>query len=284
VTVYLRRWRWTPPVWTLALPVLIFLIVLYAWPVGSVLAISVTDPHLGVQHYRQLLGSGVYGLVFLATLRLAITVTLATVVLGYPMAFFLTIATERQRRWVIFLILVPSWTSVLVRTYGWLVLLGREGIVNGLLVILRVIRQPLPLLYNGVVVGLAMVEILLPFLVLPLFNTMRSIDLNLMQAASGLGAGRLNSFLRIYLPLSMPGVIAGASIVFVLSLGFFITPTLLGSRHNLTVSMLIMQQFTSVLDWGFGATLATVLLSIALLALAGLSWIARGVASARSAS
>jgi ABC-type spermidine/putrescine transport system permease subunit I len=239
---------------------------------------------LGVQHYRQLLGSGVYGLVFLATLRLAITVTLATVVLGYPMAFFLTIATERQRRWVIFLILVPSWTSVLVRTYGWLVLLGREGIVNGLLVILRVIRQPLPLLYNGVVVGLAMVEILLPFLVLPLFNTMRSIDLNLMQAASGLGAGRLNSFLRIYLPLSMPGVIAGASIVFVLSLGFFITPTLLGSRHNLTVSMLIMQQFTSVLDWGFGATLATVLLSIALLALAGLSWIARGVASARSAS
>ncbi len=284
MTVYLRRWRWTPPVWTLALPVLIFLIVLYAWPVGSVLAISVTDPHLGVQHYRQLLGSGVYGLVFLATLRLAITVTLATVVLGYPMAFFLTIATERQRRWVIFLILVPSWTSVLVRTYGWLVLLGREGIVNGLLVILRVIRQPLPLLYNGVVVGLAMVEILLPFLVLPLFNTMRSIDLNLMQAASGLGAGRLNSFLRIYLPLSMPGVIAGASIVFVLSLGFFITPTLLGSRHNLTVSMLIMQQFTSVLDWGFGATLATVLLSIALLALAGLSWIARGVASARSAS
>jgi putative spermidine/putrescine transport system permease protein len=284
VTVYLRRWRWTPPVWTLAVPVLIFLVVLYAWPVGSVLAISVTDPHLGMQHYRQLLGSGVYGLVFLATLRLAITVTLATVVLGYPMAFFLTIATERQRRWVIFLILVPSWTSVLVRTYGWLVLLGREGIVNGLLVTLRVIRQPLPLLYNGVVVGLAMMEILLPFLVLPLFNTMRSIDLNLIQAASGLGAGRLNSFLRIYLPLSMPGVIAGASIVFVLSLGFFITPTLLGSRHNLTVSMLIMQQFTSVLDWGFGATLATVLLSLALLALVGLSWVARGAASARSAS
>jgi ABC-type spermidine/putrescine transport system permease subunit I len=284
MTDHQRNSRWTPPVWSLAVPVLLFLAVCYAFPVGSVLAISVTDPGWGLQHYRQLLGASVYGHVFLATLRLAGTVTLATVLLGYPMAYFLTIATERQRRWVIFLILVPSWTSVLVRTYGWLVLLGRFGIVNGLLMTLGVIHQPLPLLYNGVVVGLAMVEILLPFLVLPLFNTMRSIDLNLMQAASGLGAGRIDSFLRVYLPLSLPGVIAGASIVFVLSLGFFITPTLLGSRHDLTVSMLIMQQFTSVLDWGFGAALATALLITALLALGGLAWIGRGTTATGRAS
>jgi ABC-type spermidine/putrescine transport system permease subunit I len=162
---------------------------------------------------------------------------------------------------------VPSWTSVLVRTYGWLVLLGREGIINGMLRLCGVIQQPLPLLYNGVVVKLAMIEILVPFLVLPVYNSMRSIDVELMHAAGSLGAGRLARFLQVYWPLSLPGVIAGSSIVLVLSLGFFITPMLLGSRQDITVSMLIMQQFTSVLNWGFGATLATALLVMALIAL-----------------
>ena len=262
-----RSWYAALPVWTLALPLVLFLLVLYAWPVGSVLAISFTQPHPGLAQYRELAGNAVYAPVFLATLRLAVTVSGITLAVGYPVAFFLTVASPWQRRWSIFLILMPSWTSVLVRTYGWLVLLGRQGIINGLLVSLGTIRRPLPLLYNGVVVQLAMVEILLPFLVLPIYNSMRSIDLNLMDAANGLGANRLERFRRIYLPLSLPGVLSGLSIVLLLSLGFFITPMLLGGRHELTASMLVMQQFTSVLNWGLGAALATTLLSMGLLAL-----------------
>jgi putative spermidine/putrescine transport system permease protein len=260
---------------TLAIPATLFLVVLFAWPVSSELAISVTTPTFGLDHYRELVGNTVYGAVFLATLRLAATVTALTLILGYPVAYFLTITSERWRRWVTALILVPSWTSVLVRTYGWLVLLGREGIVNGLLRLTGVIHQPLPLMYNGVVVKLAMVEILLPFLVLPIFNSMSTIDVDLMHAAESLGAGRLARFFRVYWPLSLPGVMAGASIVLVLSLGFFITPMLLGSREDLTVSMLIIQQFTSVLNWGFGATLATALLGLALLALGLLEGLGR---------
>jgi ABC-type spermidine/putrescine transport system permease subunit I len=154
----------------------VFLVLLFAWPVGSELAISVTTPSYGLGHYRELVATAVYGAVFLATLRLAITVTVSVVILGYPVAYFLTLTSERLRRWVTSLILVPSWTSVLVRTYGWLVLLGREGIINGMLRLCGVIQQPLPLLYNGVVVKLAMIEILVPFLVLPVYNSMRSID------------------------------------------------------------------------------------------------------------
>jgi putative spermidine/putrescine transport system permease protein len=282
MSLSLRR-RESLPVWVLAVPALLLLLVLYAWPVGAELAISVTTPTPGVHQYRELLGNTVYGSVFIATLRLAVTVTGCTLILGYPVAFFLTFAGERQRRWTTFLILVPSWTSVLVRTYGWLVLLGRQGIINGLLQLSGVVRQPIPLLYNGVVVKLAMVEILLPFLVLPVYNSMRSIDLALMQAASGLGAGRIASFVRVYWPLSLPGVLAGASIVLVLSLGFFITPMLLGSSQDLTVSMLIMQQFTSVLNWGFGAALATGLLLMALFALAVLAALGRITGAGRTA-
>jgi putative spermidine/putrescine transport system permease protein len=263
------------PVGLLALPLLLFLAICYFWPVGVMLGTSIADPQPGFDNFRQMARSGLYLRVFLNTFGLAATVTAATLVVAYPVAWYLTIAGERQRRWLIFLILVPSWTSILVRSYGWLVLLGRQGVVNGLLTGMGLAAHPLPLMFNTTVVALAMVQILLPFLVLPLYTTMGRIDPALVLAASGLGAGRLQAFLRIHLPLSLPGIVAGASIVFVLSLGFFITPALLGSPRDLTVAMLILQQFTALLNWGFGAALATVLLAVTLAVLFGFERIRR---------
>lgn len=270
------------PVGLLALPLILFLAAVYFWPVGSLLATSFTTPQPGLEQYRHLFASGVYLRIFAATFEMAVVVTAATLVIAYPVAYHLTVAREGQFRWLIFLILVPSWTSVLVRSFGWLILLGRRGILNNLLVASGLVTTPLPLMFNSAIVELAMVEILLPFMILPLFTTMRGIDMGLVQAASGLGAGRLQAFLRVYLPLSLPGVVAGSSIVFVLSLGFFITPALLGGRRDITAAMLIMQQFEALLNWGFGAALATVLLLLALAMLALFAWAARAGGAERT--
>lgn len=252
------------PAGLLALPLFLFLAAIYAWPVGSLLASSVTDPSPGWQNYRHLFTVPVYLHVFFNTFSLACVVTIATLLLAYPVAYHLSVVSQRQLRWLMFFILVPSWTSILVRSFAWLVLLGRRGIVNSLLLSLGLLHHPLQFMFNTGTVAFAMVEILLPFMVLPLYATMRNIDLTLMQAARGLGAGRLQAFWHVYLPLSLPGLMAGISTVFVLCLGFFITPTLLGGRRDVTVTMLIMQQFTALLNWGFGAALAAVLLAVTL--------------------
>ncbi len=195
--------------------------------------------------------------------------------IAYPVAHHAATIGERQRRWLLLLILIPSWTSVLVRSFGWMILLGRHGIFNAVFLAAGLTHRPLQLMFNTQAVALAMVAILLPFAVVPLTMRMRAIDPVLLQAARNLGAGRLDCFLRVHLPLSLPGVVAGASLVFVLSLGFFITPSLLGGTRDITVAMLIMQQFQALLNWGFGAALSAMLLLLAALTLLGFAWAGR---------
>jgi putative spermidine/putrescine transport system permease protein len=264
-------WRAALP----ALPLLVFLALLYAWPILSLLLTSVTDPSPGVQQYRHLIGAPVYALVFARSFMLAGIVTLFSLVIAYPVAYHLTQVGERARRWLMLLILIPSWTSVLVRSFGWMILLGRHGIVNAALRGTGLTQRPLQLMFDTQAVALAMIAILLPFAVVPLTTRMRAIDPVLMQAAKNLGAGRLDCFWRVHLPLSLPGVVAGASLVFVLSLGFFITPSLLGGTHDITAAMLIMQQFQALLNWGFGAALSAVLLLLAAMTLLLFAWAGR---------
>jgi putative spermidine/putrescine transport system permease protein len=266
-----RGWRAALP----AIPLLTFLAIVYAWPIGDLLLRSFTDPSPGLQQYRRLVQAPVYAWVFLRSFGLAAVVTVFTVLIAYPVAYHLTCVEARRRRWLLLLILIPSWTSVLVRSFGWMILLGRHGIVNSLIMATGIAAQPLRLMFDTQAVALAMIAILLPFAVVPLATRMRGIDPLLMLAAQNLGAGRLDCFFRIHLPLSLPGIVAGASLVFVLSLGFFITPSLLGGTRDITAAMLIMQQFQALLNWGFGAALSAVLLALAALSLAAFAWAGR---------
>jgi putative spermidine/putrescine transport system permease protein len=154
------------------------------------------------------------------------------VVLGYPVAFVLATAGRRVGAVVLACVLLPLWTNVLVRTYGWMVLLGRRGIVNEGLAALGVVDVPIPFLYNRLGVLIGMVHVLLPFMVLPMYGVMRGIDVELVKAAQNLGANVRQAFLRIYLPLSLPGVLAGSLLVFLMAIGFFVTPALLGGARR----------------------------------------------------
>ena len=157
-------------------------------------------------------------------------------------------------------VLLPLWTSVLVRTYAWMVLLGRNGIINRMLIDWGIISDPLPMLHNitGVLIG--MVHVLLPYMILPIYSAVRRVDPAIVAAAAGLGASRWRIFWRIYLPLTLHGIFAGCVLVFVLSLGFYITPALLGGGQVMMIAMLIEQQVREVLNWPFAAALSAVLL------------------------
>jgi len=159
-------------------------------------------------------------------------------------------------------IYAAAFTSVIVRTYAWMVLLGRTGLVNQSLTALGLAPGPLPLLYNRLGVTIGMVHVLLPFMVLPIYSVMKGIDVELLKAAQNLGANRRQAFLRVYLPLSLSGLATGCLVVFVTALGFFVTPALLGGRGDMMIAMLIDVQVSQLLDWGLGSALAVVLFAV----------------------
>jgi putative spermidine/putrescine transport system permease protein len=260
----------------LLMPAVLFLIAFYGYPVASMLARSFTDPVLGLQNFEPLIQvrstidilglsfpMNAYIRVFGITLQIAIVVTLSTLLLGYPVAYGLSSISASRANLLMILVLIPFWTSILVRSYAWMVLLGQEGIINEALTTAGILDSPVQLLNTRLAVYLGMIHILLPFMILPLYAVMRGIDRNLLRAAGNLGAPPSAIFRRIFLPLSLPGVAAGCLLVFILSLGFYITPALLGGQRDVMVSMLIQQQ-VSQLKWGFGAALALILLVLAL--------------------
>jgi putative spermidine/putrescine transport system permease protein len=260
----------------LLLPGVVFLIAFYGYPVAAMLTRAFYDPTLGWQNFAPLVqarstldvfGASIpmnaYIRVFGITLQVAVVVTFCTLLLGYPVAYALSSVSASRANLLMILVLIPFWTSILVRSYAWMVLLGQDGIINEALVASGVRSEPLQLLNTRLAVYVGMIHIQLPFMILPLYAVMRGIDRNLLRAAGNLGAPPSAVFRRIFLPLSLPGVAAGCLLVFILSLGFYITPALLGGQKDVMVSMLIQQQI-SQLKWGFGAALALVLLIIAL--------------------
>ncbi len=217
-----------------------------------------------LENFRRLAGDTTFLDVFWITLRTALIVTAGALLLGYPVALALSRLRAGAATIVLLLVLLPFWTSVLVRSYAWMVLLGRHGLVNELLIGLGVLAAPLRLLNTSFAVCIAMIHILLPYMVLPIASVLRQIDGALPRAAAGLGAPPRRVFLQVVLPLSMPGVAAGVLLVFVLALGFYITPALVGGPRDLMLSMLIAQQ-VDLLNWPYAACLSAALLATTLL-------------------
>ncbi|PWJ93730.1 MULTISPECIES: ABC transporter permease [Mesorhizobium] len=218
------------------------------------------DGGFTIVNYQRFLTDSVYWMTFLQTFRIAFVVTLATVLLGYPVAY---VAAGLPQRWsmiVLALVLLPFWTSVLVRAYAWLILLQRTGIVNSALKSAGLIDSPLLLVNNEFGTVLATIHILLPFMVLPLYATMKKIPQELVMAGSSLGGSPLHVFLRVFLPLSLPGMIAGMVLVFVLTLGFYITPELLGGGRTYMVSMLVSRNIQVYNEWGAASSISVVLM------------------------
>jgi putative spermidine/putrescine transport system permease protein len=244
-------------------PLVALLAVLLVYPVGQLLLLSIQGENgLTSAHYRQLFGSPVYVNVLLITLKISVATTLLCVVLGYPIAYLIATSDRKRRAALLFWVLLSFWTSFLVRAFAWIVLLGRNGVVNGTLVSLGIIDRPAELLYNFGSVIIGMVHALLPLAVLTMLSVMDNVDRTLPRAAATLGARPGTAFWMIYLPLSLPGVAAAAIMVFVTALGFFIVPALLGGRRETMITQLIIDQVQQTLNWGFAGAISVLLLAV----------------------
>lgn len=248
----------------LALPLVLLLGFAFLVPVAKLLAGSVFAPSATAEHWLRIVQEPIFLRILLRTVQTAAIVTVLTFLLGYPVALIMSRLGGHAAMLVAACVLIPLWTSVLVRSYAWIVLLQRTGIVNNTLLSWGLIDQPLRLIYTEGAVILAMTHVLLPYMILPIFSSLRSIPPELDRAARNLGAGPWTSFRAVTLPLSLPGVYAGAIMVFILSLGFYVTPALVGGPQNLTIATLIGQQTTELLNWPFAGALAGLLLVVTL--------------------
>ncbi|NYJ20513.1 putative spermidine/putrescine transport system permease protein [Leifsonia psychrotolerans] len=257
----------------LVLPALAILIGVFAYPLAQSMWLSVSDPSLDFSNYVWVFGTAGNVAVILRTFGIALATTVICLALAYPYAYLMTIAGPRGRAALIIIVLIPFWTSLMIRSFAWIILLQDNGLVNQLLGVFgmgpfQLIRTP-----TGVLIG--MVQVLLPFMVLPLYAVMSGIDSRLSDAARSLGARPVTAFLTVFVPLSMPGVLAGALMVFIQSLGFYITPALLGSPSESMISQSIYGQVNGLLQWGRGGALGAVLLLLTLLLLGVLALIMR---------
>jgi ABC-type spermidine/putrescine transport system permease subunit I len=241
---------------------LAFFVAVYLYPLSRLLVWSFFSPGFTLEHYAKLFNEPAYLRAFRNTMQISVWVTVIALLLGYPLAYLMTVVSGRARAILIVLVLVPFWTSVLVRTFAWMVILGRRGLINQVLLGWGVIDRPLALIYNMLGVQIGMVHVLLPFMVLPLLSVMSRIDGSLVTAARSLGASPRQAFLRIFLPLSLSGVSAGCVLVFLLAVGFYITPALLGGEGQVTFATLIELVVRDLLDWNFGASLGGFLLTV----------------------
>jgi putative spermidine/putrescine transport system permease protein len=253
----------------LVAPALLLMAGAYFLPLAQVAWLSVTDPAPGLGNYAQLADNAAIRHVLLVTARVCCVTTAITLVLAYAVAYALTQAGPRARGLMLAGVLLPLWVSVLARAFAWTVLLRRAGLVNALLLATGLIRRPLPLMWNEFGVVLGMVHAMLPYGILPLAAQMGGIDPRLAAAARGLGAGRAQAFRRVFLPLSLPGVAGAGVLVFIFSLGFYVTPALLGGGRVTMLAEYIALQIQSLVRWGTGTMLAVTLVAgvFALLAL-----------------
>lgn len=248
----------------LVVPAVLLIVVAFGLPMVEVLTRSVTDPRLGMQNYVWMLTNETVVVVALRTFGMALLVSAICILLAYPYAYLMTISSDSARRWLMLLVLLPLYSSILIRTLAWFVLLQDTGPINDVLEAVGIGRIPLIRTTFGVALG--MTQILLPFVVLPLYSSMEKVSPGLLPAARSLGATPVRAFFSIYLPLTRPGLIAGGTSVFILALGFFIIPSMLGSPSNTFLPSLIYQQINGFLLWGQGTALGIGLL-VATLAL-----------------
>ncbi|WMD19898.1 ABC transporter permease subunit [Achromobacter seleniivolatilans] len=253
----------------MAAPLVVLLLVLLIYPVGQLLLLSVFgEKGFSLAQYHRLFESSVYVNVLLITLKISLWTTFFAVVAGYPVAYLISSLTAKRKTSLLFWVLLSFWTSFLVRTFAWVVLLGRNGVVNQLLQALGILDAPANLLYNFGSVLVGMVHALMPLAVLTMLSVMENIDRNLPRAASTLGARPGTAFWKIYFPLSMPGVAAAAIMVFVTAIGFFITPALLGGRKETMITQIIIDQVQQTMNWEFAGAVSVLLLVVVLVVFA----------------
>lgn len=247
-------------------PLAVLLLAFLVYPVGQLLSLSFVGPDgFSLAAYRQLFASTLYINVLWITLKISLATTVLAVVIGYPVAYLISTAGPRAKSRLVFLVLLSFWTSFLVRAFAWVVILGRNGVINQLLLALGIIDRPADLLYGLGAVLAGMVHAMLPLAVMTMLAVMDNIDRNLPRAASTLGAGPGSAFWTVYFPLSMPGVAAAAIMVFVTAIGFFIVPALLGGRFETMISQLIIDQVQQTLNWGLAGAISVLLLIVVLI-------------------
>lgn len=209
-------------------------------------------------------GSAAFSQILFRTFEMSAVVTVFALLLGYPLAYWLSTLSARKANMLMILVLVPFWTSVLVRSASWIVLLQSNGLVNRALMGLGLVDAPLPLLFNRLGVIIAMVHILLPFMILPLYSVMKSVPSTYLRAAVSLGSSPLAAFFRVYVPQTYPGIGAGGLLVFILSIGYYVTPALLGGADDQMLSYYIARYTNVNVNWGMACALGAVLLSATL--------------------
>ncbi|BBK36914.1 ABC transporter permease [Allostella sp. ATCC 35155] len=248
----------------LLVPFALLLVVVFLLPLGTLLHESLLVPAPTLEHYERVFAQPVYLRVMWRTLRIAFYVTLVALLLGYPLAYVMSRSGGLKLGLMAAAVLLPLWTSVLVRTYAWMVLLQRNGLVNEGLTGLGFVDAPIRLLYTEGAVVLAMSHVLLPFMVLPVFSALKGIPDDYPRAAQMLGASGWSTFREVIWPLSLPGVVSGCLMVFLLALGFFITPALIGGPQQMMIATLVSQQVREMLNWPFAGALVGVLLAFVL--------------------
>jgi putative spermidine/putrescine transport system permease protein len=251
---------WTA--WALLLPALAVIAVAFVLPVGMLLGRAFTQPEPGLQNFALLWDQPIYLQVLGNTVMISAAATPVALLLGYPVAHAMAYGAPQTRRLLTFIVLIPFWTSLLVRSFATVILLQRRGPLNTLLMNYGLIDAPLPLIYNLTGVLLGAVQTLLPFVIFPLYSSMKRIDPTLVPAALTLGAGPVRAFLRVYLPLSLPGLMTGGTFVFISMLGYFVIPALLGGPRQTMVGQLIQDQISQLGSWGVAGALSCVLLAV----------------------
>lgn len=266
--------------WALALPAVGLLAFVCIIPLVVLFALSFAEGGVPtLAHYQRIFTSPAYLTILQTTFALSVGVMILAVLLGYPLCYFIATLPEKWRPLALALVSLPLWTSILVRTFAWQILLQRRGVINTALMDAGIIDQPLQLAFTLWGAMLGMVHIVLPLFVLPVYVAMTQIDRRLLQAASSLGASNSRVFWTVFVPLSLPGVAAGMLIVFIYALGFYITPQILGGGRVITVSMKVAENATMYAEWGAASSLGAVLLVVAGLAIGLASWLAKAVAS-----
>lgn len=246
-------------------PALLLLAVVLIWPVIDLTSRSFLAQQGAWAFYGRLFAVPTYFEILLRTLVFSAATAMISLLVAYPVAYKLTTTGQIGRAAILICVLVPFWTNLLVRSYGWLLILNPKGIINTLLLNSGLVKAPLDLVYNetGVIIG--MTHIMLPYAILPLYAVMTRLDPRLTNAARSLGAGPIATFWKIYFPLTMPGVMAAVVLVFTISLGFFVIPAILGGARGTFVAQLIEFNINSALNWGMASALSTTLLVATLL-------------------
>ena len=252
--------KYISPGWFLAAPFLLLVAAFYLGPILNILWLSFTDPVPGVGNYRELYESDALVRIIWTTVRVCVVTTVFSVLLGYVIAYAMVHAHENKRNLMLGFVLVSFWISILVRTFSWLMLLGRNGLVNNAFETIGIISEPIAFMRNELGVLIGMVHYMVPYAVLPLLVNMQTLDMRVMNASRNLGASGTQTFWRIYLPLTTPGLVASTLLVFILSLGFYVTPAVLGGGKVLMVAEYIYVQLLVTLQWGTAAMLAALML------------------------